>query len=170
MIEKNNFPKTGILLCIAGAIMLPSIGIGIWIISDFVESVMLYFGSENTYGLSLQQFISIDLEKLAIWIIPLFLGVIIASIGIKRRKPVPGAISGIIVIIAFYLFFIWDYERGLSECITKLPACGDMSFLAYPVYAGLCIINTLAVLGLTLLMVELTRIRKSKRNIETQGR
>jgi len=115
--KMNKIPligKINIKMCIAVAAMLPTMGIGVWIISDIINTVMTYYRMDNTYGLSLYQFIAHHINKIPGWIVPLMLGVVVSGFVFYKRKIVPSVTVGMAVIIASYFLFF-----GISKAACR---------------------------------------------------
>ena len=109
-----------------------------------------------------------DIGMAASWVVPLLLGVIVAGFVLYRQNKTMSVILGIVTICASYFFLCWKLGRDITECSKTQPMCGEGSFLVDILYAGMCVVNILALMGCMFLFRKILARRKSNVQEENQ--
>jgi hypothetical protein len=136
---------------------IPMVFYTILTLLNLVNSVNSYFSSENTYGLTIFDFISHDINSLLLLLIPFGIGSAIIIITVIKKRYLFGLLLGVMTIIIIYLLLCLQLQYSVGQCDNSF--CGDLYPVILVIYVINCILNLLGILGVCGFVIEIKHLR-----------
>jgi hypothetical protein len=141
--------------------MLPSAAVGINFITQLLKDFLRHLSFENLNATMQNETILSEVGVVAAWFIPLLLGLIAAKFLVDRRKVLPAALLGFVLISICYWLLSMQVGRIVKECIDYLQPHCEFAALGYLIYLGMWGANVGALIGFVVLANQIQLKRDS---------